>query len=200
MRNWCAALALSAFFALPLSAQQKIGGAGDETTNTAAAAEKSPASGNAAETNKPVATNGPFALPATPRPTSFPGPATASADTRAPGTLVPRYVGDLPSNLQCPTTERTPEKDEILPLEELERRAILRTLRETGGDKLSAARISASARPLSTVSSSNTTWSTPNSRAEEQGREVLSSSFQQPARYFCRIYRRDSGGTRLFAR
>jgi two-component system response regulator HydG len=50
-------------------------------------------------------------------------------------------VGDLPSNLQYPTTERTPEKDEILPLEELERRAILRTLRETGGDKLSTARM-----------------------------------------------------------
>jgi DNA-binding NtrC family response regulator len=51
------------------------------------------------------------------------------------------HVGDLPSNLQYPTGERAPEKDEILPLEELERRAILRTLRETGGDKLSAARM-----------------------------------------------------------
>src|ERR1700686_3787376 len=51
------------------------------------------------------------------------------------------HVGDLPSSLQYPTTERAPEKDEILPLEELERRAILRTLRETGGDKLSAARM-----------------------------------------------------------
>src|SRR5438876_236663 len=51
------------------------------------------------------------------------------------------HVADLPSNLQYPTTERAPEKDEILPLEELERRAILRTLRETGGDKLSAARM-----------------------------------------------------------
>ena len=51
------------------------------------------------------------------------------------------HVGDLPSNLQYPATERPPEKDEILPLEELERRAILRTLRETGGDKLSAARM-----------------------------------------------------------
>lgn len=50
-------------------------------------------------------------------------------------------VADLPSNLQYPSTERVPEKDEILPLEELERRAILRTLRETGGDKLSAARM-----------------------------------------------------------
>jgi DNA-binding NtrC family response regulator len=51
------------------------------------------------------------------------------------------HVADLPSNLQYPTSERAPEKDEILPLEELERRAILRTLRETGGDKLSAARM-----------------------------------------------------------
>jgi DNA-binding NtrC family response regulator len=50
-------------------------------------------------------------------------------------------VADLPSNLQYPTTERAPEKDELLPLEELERRAILRTLRETGGDKLAAARM-----------------------------------------------------------
>src|SRR6266853_3769396 len=51
------------------------------------------------------------------------------------------HVGDLPSNLQYTSTEKLPEKDEILPLEELERRAILRTLRETGGDKLSAARM-----------------------------------------------------------
>jgi len=51
------------------------------------------------------------------------------------------HVADLPSNLQYPTTERLPEKNELLPLEELERRAILRTLRETAGDKLAAARI-----------------------------------------------------------
>jgi DNA-binding NtrC family response regulator len=51
------------------------------------------------------------------------------------------HVGDLPSNLQYPTSERVPEKDELLPLEELERRAILRTLRETSGDKLAAARM-----------------------------------------------------------
>jgi two-component system response regulator HydG len=51
------------------------------------------------------------------------------------------HVADLPSNLQYPTSDRGPEKDEILPLEEMERRAILRTLRETGGDKLSAARM-----------------------------------------------------------
>jgi DNA-binding NtrC family response regulator len=51
------------------------------------------------------------------------------------------HVADLPSNLQFPTGDRVPERDEILPLEELERRAILRTLRETSGDKLAAARM-----------------------------------------------------------
>jgi DNA-binding NtrC family response regulator len=51
------------------------------------------------------------------------------------------HVADLPSNLQYPTSERIPEKDELLPLVELERRAILRTLRETGGDKLATARM-----------------------------------------------------------
>src|SRR6202171_5137527 len=51
------------------------------------------------------------------------------------------HVADLPSNLQYPTTERLPERNELIPLDELERRAILRTLRETAGDKLGAARI-----------------------------------------------------------
>ena len=51
------------------------------------------------------------------------------------------HVADLPTNLQHPTTERVPDKNELLPLEELERRAILRTLREMAGDKLAAARI-----------------------------------------------------------
>ena len=50
------------------------------------------------------------------------------------------HVADLPSNLHYPTSERVPD-NEILPLEELERRAILRTLRETSGDKLAAARM-----------------------------------------------------------
>ncbi len=49
-------------------------------------------------------------------------------------------VHDLPSNLQYPTTERAPSKEEMLPLEELERRAILSMLRQTGGDKQAAAR------------------------------------------------------------
>jgi DNA-binding NtrC family response regulator len=49
-------------------------------------------------------------------------------------------VYDLPSNLQYPTTERAPGKEEMLPLNELERRAILSTLTLTGGDKQAAAR------------------------------------------------------------
>src|SRR5437867_2625561 len=43
------------------------------------------------------------------------------------------HVGDLPSNLVYPSTDRVPDKEEVLPLEEVERRAILRTLRKTGG-------------------------------------------------------------------
>lgn len=51
------------------------------------------------------------------------------------------HLADLPSNLQSPVADHAPPTDELLPLEELERRAILRTLRETGGDKLAAARL-----------------------------------------------------------
>lgn len=50
-------------------------------------------------------------------------------------------VADLPSNLQYPSGDRAPQRDELLPLDELERRAILRALRETNGDKVAAARI-----------------------------------------------------------
>jgi len=51
------------------------------------------------------------------------------------------HVGDLPSNLQYVSDDRMPKSDELLPLEELERRAILRALRESSGDKLAAARL-----------------------------------------------------------
>ncbi len=51
------------------------------------------------------------------------------------------HVGDLPSNLQYGSGDRLPQSDEVMPLEELERRAILRALRESGGDKLAAARL-----------------------------------------------------------
>jgi two-component system response regulator HydG len=51
------------------------------------------------------------------------------------------HTGDLPSNLQYAAGDRMPASDELLPLDELERRAILRALREAGGDKLAAARL-----------------------------------------------------------
>jgi DNA-binding NtrC family response regulator len=51
------------------------------------------------------------------------------------------HVGDLPSSLQYTSMEKLPESDELVPLELLERRAILRALRETAGDKLAAARL-----------------------------------------------------------
>src|SRR5260370_12601310 len=90
MRNWCAALAMSALLALPLCAQQKNGRAGDDTTSAATAAEKSAPPSNAAGSGKAVAAKGVFALPATPRPAPFPGPAAAAADPRPPGPLLPR--------------------------------------------------------------------------------------------------------------
>jgi outer membrane protein OmpA-like peptidoglycan-associated protein len=89
MRNWCAALALSAILALPLCAQQKGGGTSDDSAN-AAATEKSNATSNA-EPSKPASTKGILAFPATPRPTPFPGPKPASAYSEAPGRVTPRF-------------------------------------------------------------------------------------------------------------
>ncbi|HEY6466861.1 MAG TPA: helix-turn-helix domain-containing protein, partial [Candidatus Acidoferrales bacterium] len=51
------------------------------------------------------------------------------------------HVGDLPSNLQYGTAEKLPQSGEILPLAELERRSILRAMRESGGDKIAAAKV-----------------------------------------------------------
>ncbi len=51
------------------------------------------------------------------------------------------HAGDLPSNLQYTSMEKSPENDDVVPLEALERRAIFRALRETSGDKLAAARL-----------------------------------------------------------
>ncbi|MGB7437839.1 MAG: sigma-54 dependent transcriptional regulator [Candidatus Acidiferrum sp.] len=49
-------------------------------------------------------------------------------------------VYDLPTSLHYPSSDRPPATDEMVPLEELERRAILSALRQTGGDKQAAAR------------------------------------------------------------
>lgn len=51
------------------------------------------------------------------------------------------HLGDLPSNLQYTAPENVPDADVVVPLEVLERRAILRALQETAGDKLAAARL-----------------------------------------------------------
>jgi two-component system response regulator HydG len=51
------------------------------------------------------------------------------------------HVGDLPSNLQYSSEEKALDTDGVMLLEELERRAIHRALRETSGDKLAAARL-----------------------------------------------------------
>ena len=90
MRNWCAGFVMSALVALPLCAQQKSSGTGDETTSASANAEKSAASGKASDSGRPAAAKGVFALPAIPKPAPFPA-AAAAADTRAPGRLLPRY-------------------------------------------------------------------------------------------------------------
>ena len=50
-------------------------------------------------------------------------------------------LNDLPTNLQHGIFERRLGMDDLVPLDELERRAIFRALRETGGDKLAAARL-----------------------------------------------------------
>ena len=51
------------------------------------------------------------------------------------------HLADLPTNLQHASGESLPDTDEVVSIGELERRAILRALRETGGDKLAAARL-----------------------------------------------------------
>ena len=51
------------------------------------------------------------------------------------------HMGDLPSNLQQGGSDKSLDSDELTSLDEMERRAILRALRETNGDKLAAARL-----------------------------------------------------------
>ena len=51
------------------------------------------------------------------------------------------HIADLPSNLQQGSSENLLESNELTTLDEMERRFILRALRETNGDKLAAARL-----------------------------------------------------------
>ena len=91
MRKSCLVLAMSAFLAVPLFAQQKSSATADGNNSTGTAAEKSAATSHPAANSNIVPVKGIFALPATPRPTPFPGPADAMKDTRPPGRLVPKY-------------------------------------------------------------------------------------------------------------
>lgn len=87
MRKSFLVLAMSACMALPLLAQQKSDGSGAASPT----AEKGAVPERKAASSEVVPVKGVFALPATPRPTPFPGPADSSKDTRAPGRLVPKY-------------------------------------------------------------------------------------------------------------
>ena len=51
------------------------------------------------------------------------------------------HIADLPSNLQQSSSDKLLESNELTTLDEMERRAILRALQETSGDKLAAARL-----------------------------------------------------------
>ncbi|MGB7284157.1 MAG: OmpA family protein [Candidatus Acidiferrum sp.] len=93
MRNWCAAVAVSALLALPLCAQQTNGDAGDgvsaaATSAVATAAENMPAKLTAPDIT-PSARNL-FALPEAPRAKASPAGTKSSGDT-APGQIVPRF-------------------------------------------------------------------------------------------------------------
>ena len=89
MRNWCAALAMGVFLAAPLCAQQAKNS--DENGNAAAKFENTSASSSATLGGTTTAQKGVFALPATPRPKPYPGPAAKGQDTRPPGQLTPRF-------------------------------------------------------------------------------------------------------------
>ncbi|MGC1485376.1 MAG: OmpA family protein [Candidatus Acidiferrum sp.] len=84
MRNWCAAVAVSALLALPLCAQQN----GDGASAAATTAERSTAktiAGDIAPASRNL-----FALPEVPHPKPFPSGAKSDDDT-PPGRIVPRY-------------------------------------------------------------------------------------------------------------
>jgi transcriptional regulator of acetoin/glycerol metabolism len=51
------------------------------------------------------------------------------------------HIADLPSTLQQVSGEKLTDTDELVPLDMMEHRAILRALHETDGDKVAAARL-----------------------------------------------------------
>jgi len=106
MRKSFLMVAMCAFLALPLVAQQKSGVTADGNSTASATAKKGAAPDNTAASSEIVQVKGVFALPAKPRPTPFPGPVDTTKDTREPGTLVPKvelaftydYVSFVPGN------------------------------------------------------------------------------------------------------
>ena len=91
MRNWCAGVVMGALLALPLCAQEKNAAAAGDTSGAATTAEKSAPASSPLAGSKVIVVKGIFALPATPRPMSFPGGQPPAKDARPPGLLVPRY-------------------------------------------------------------------------------------------------------------
>jgi len=87
MRNWCAAVAVGALFALPVCAQQAQQN-GDGASAAAASAEKIPAKTMGADITP--ASRNLFALPESPRPKPFPADAKSNEDT-PPGRVVPKF-------------------------------------------------------------------------------------------------------------
>jgi hypothetical protein len=84
MRNWCAAVAVSALLALPVCAQQN----GDGASAAAATADQATAKTNGAGITP--ASRNLFALPESPRPKPFPAGAKSNDDT-PPGKIVPKF-------------------------------------------------------------------------------------------------------------
>jgi outer membrane protein OmpA-like peptidoglycan-associated protein len=87
MRNWCAAVAVTALLALPMGAQQALKN-GDGASAAAATAEKSPAKPAAGDITP--ASRNLFALPESPRPKPFPADAKTGSDT-PPGRITPKF-------------------------------------------------------------------------------------------------------------
>jgi outer membrane protein OmpA-like peptidoglycan-associated protein len=88
MRNWCTAVAITAFFALPLCAQQNDGSGGDAANAAAVTPVKVTGMVKAGDIT-PAARNL-FALPESPRPKPDPA-GTKSGNDTAPGQITPRY-------------------------------------------------------------------------------------------------------------
>ncbi len=84
------------------------------------------------------------------------------------------HVGDLPSNLQYPTTERVPEKDDSCLSKNWSAAPFSAPSAKRAATNSRPRACLASERPPSTASSSSTTWSPPSSNAN--ARERASSS------------------------